>query len=83
MFCYLLDHFRDDLVKECIAHGTKLIQAVADALFSLPSSEDASGPVVSLPPPTTKLPREKPVCFLCILYVDLLSIWQFPEIECT
>nr|GEV64036.1 ribosome biogenesis regulatory protein homolog [Tanacetum cinerariifolium] len=52
---------RDDLVKECIAHGTKLIQAVADALFSLPSSEDASGPVVSLPPPTTKLPREKPL----------------------
>ncbi|XP_023740138.1 ribosome biogenesis regulatory protein homolog [Lactuca sativa] len=52
---------REDLVKECIAHATKLIQAVADNLFSLPSTEDASGPIVPLPPPTTKLPREKPL----------------------
>nr|XP_043636272.1 ribosome biogenesis regulatory protein homolog [Erigeron canadensis] len=56
-----LPNNREDLVKECIAHGTKLIQSVADALFNLPASEDASGPVVSLPPPTTKLPREKPL----------------------
>ncbi|XP_076925804.1 ribosome biogenesis regulatory protein homolog, partial [Bidens hawaiensis] len=54
-------HNREDLVKECISHGTKLIQAVTDALFNLPSTEDASGPVVSLPPPSTKLPREKPL----------------------
>ncbi|KAJ0509073.1 putative ribosomal biogenesis regulatory protein [Helianthus annuus] len=52
---------REDLVKECISHGTKLIQAVADALFNLPSTEDASGPLVSLPPPSTKFPREKPL----------------------
>ncbi|XP_076921547.1 ribosome biogenesis regulatory protein homolog [Bidens hawaiensis] len=52
---------KEDLVKECIAHGTKLIQPVADALFNLPSTQDASGPVVSLPPPSTKLPREKPL----------------------
>ncbi|KAJ9552367.1 hypothetical protein OSB04_016412 [Centaurea solstitialis] len=52
---------REDLVKDCIAHATKLIQAVADNLFSLPSTEDASGPVVPLPQPTTKLPREKPL----------------------
>ncbi|PWA96900.1 Ribosomal biogenesis regulatory protein [Artemisia annua] len=52
---------REDLVKECITHATKLIQSVADSLFSLPSTEDQSGPVVSLPQPTTKLPREKPL----------------------
>lgn len=52
---------REELVKECLQQGTKLIQAVADALFNLPSTEDPSGPIVNLPPPTTKLPREKPL----------------------
>ncbi|XP_071698110.1 ribosome biogenesis regulatory protein homolog [Rutidosis leptorrhynchoides] len=52
---------REDMVKETISHATKLVQAVADSLFTLPSAEDASGPIVSLPPPTTKLPREKPL----------------------
>ncbi|KAL4304082.1 hypothetical protein GQ457_10G003290 [Hibiscus cannabinus] len=50
---------RDELVKECLEEGTKLIQAVADSLFNLPSTEDVDGPLVKLPPPTTKLPREK------------------------
>lgn len=38
-----------------------LVQAIADALFNLPSTEDRDGPLVKLPPPTTRLPREKPV----------------------
>ncbi|OMO61412.1 Ribosomal biogenesis regulatory protein [Corchorus capsularis] len=50
---------RDELVKECLEEGTKLVQAVADSLFNLPSTEDVDGPLVKLPPPTTKLPREK------------------------
>lgn len=55
---------RDEVVKEAIEQGTKLVQAVADALFSLPSTEDPDGPIVKLPAPTTKLPREKPVSSL-------------------
>ncbi|XP_044463081.1 ribosome biogenesis regulatory protein homolog [Mangifera indica] len=50
---------REELVKECLQEGTKLVQAVADQLFNLPSTEDVDGPLVSLPPPTTKLPRSK------------------------
>ncbi|KAJ0091332.1 hypothetical protein Patl1_13127 [Pistacia atlantica] len=50
---------REELVKECLQEGTKLVQAIADQLFNLPSTEDIDGPLVSLPPPTTKLPRSK------------------------
>ncbi|KAL5774788.1 hypothetical protein ACOSP7_012345 [Xanthoceras sorbifolium] len=50
---------REDLVKECLQEGVKLVQAIADQLFNLPSTEDVEGPIVKLPPPTTKLPREK------------------------
>ncbi|GAV68336.1 RRS1 domain-containing protein [Cephalotus follicularis] len=50
---------REELVKECIQEGTKLVQAIADSLFNLPPIEDADGPLVKLPPPTTRLPREK------------------------
>lgn len=53
--------FRDELVKECIQEGTKLVQAIAYSVFNLPSTEDVDGPLVKLPPPTTKLPREKHV----------------------
>lgn len=53
--------FREDLVKECLNQGTKLVQAIADKLFNLPSTEDVDGPIVKLPPPTTRLPREKHV----------------------
>lgn len=52
---------REELVKESIQQGTKLVQAIADSLFSLPSTEDRDGPIVKLPPPTTRLPREKPL----------------------
>ncbi|KAK7292064.1 hypothetical protein RIF29_07727 [Crotalaria pallida] len=50
---------RAELVKECLNKGTELVQAIADSLFSLPSTEDIDGPLVKLPPPTTKLPRQK------------------------
>ncbi|CAN8316990.1 unnamed protein product [Cochlearia groenlandica] len=50
---------REELVKECIGEGTKLVQAIADSLFNFPSTETNDGPIVMLPPPTTKLPREK------------------------
>ncbi|KAJ4957404.1 hypothetical protein NE237_024515 [Protea cynaroides] len=50
---------REQLVKECLQKGTELVQAIADVLFNLPSTEDRDGPIVQLPPPTTRLPREK------------------------
>ncbi|KAL8136123.1 ribosome biogenesis regulatory protein homolog [Apium graveolens] len=52
---------REELVKESLQQGTKLVQAIADSLFSLTSTEDRDGPIVKLPPPTTRLPREKPL----------------------
>lgn len=62
---------REGLVKEAIEQGTKLVQAVADVLFNLPSTEDLDGPTVKLPAPTTKLPREKPVWFSFWLILEL------------
>ncbi|KAJ1422672.1 Ribosomal biogenesis regulatory protein [Sesbania bispinosa] len=50
---------REDLIKDCLHKGTQLVQAIADALFTLPSTEDVDGPLVKLPPPLTRLPREK------------------------
>lgn len=67
LFCFLLlmtvspIYYREELVKECITEGTKLVQETADVLFNLPSTETSDGPIVELPPPTTKLPREKHV----------------------
>ncbi|KAF7148639.1 hypothetical protein RHSIM_Rhsim03G0247600 [Rhododendron simsii] len=55
---------REELVKQCLEKGTKLVQAVADALFNLPSIDDPDGPIVTLPQPTTRLPREKPA--MCV-----------------
>ncbi|XP_004485584.1 ribosome biogenesis regulatory protein homolog [Cicer arietinum] len=50
---------RQDLVNVCLQKGTELVQAIADSLFTLPSTEDVDGPLVNLPAPLTKLPREK------------------------
>lgn len=50
---------REELVKECLEKGTELAQALADSLFNLPATEDVDGPIVKLPPPTTRLPRQK------------------------
>lgn len=50
---------REELAKECIGKGTELVQAIANALFALPATQDPDGPLVHLPQPSTKLPREK------------------------
>ena len=55
------DESREELVEECLQKGTELVQVIADSLFSLPSTEDVDGPLVELPPPVTRLPREKHV----------------------
>ncbi|XP_038878495.1 ribosome biogenesis regulatory protein homolog [Benincasa hispida] len=52
---------REELVNECLQKGTELVQFIANDLFNLPSTEDRDGPLVKLPPPTTRLPREKPL----------------------
>lgn len=63
--CNLNHHFgsvpsdREELAKECIQKGTELVQAIANSLFNLPCTDDRDGPLVHLPPPTTRLPREK------------------------
>ncbi|KAK6152365.1 hypothetical protein DH2020_015000 [Rehmannia glutinosa] len=49
---------REEIVNEALEQGTKLVQAVADALFNLPSTEDLEGPIVKLPAPTSKLPEK-------------------------
>ena len=40
-------------MKECLQKGTELAQALADAVFNLPATEDIDGPIVKLPMPTT------------------------------
>ena len=42
-------------MKECVR------EAIADTLFNLSSTETSDGPLVQLPPPSTKLPRQKHV----------------------
>lgn len=52
---------REELTRQCLEKGTEVVQGVINALFSLPSAEDLDGPIVRLPEPSTKLPREKHV----------------------
>jgi len=68
----LIEH-REEIVKQCLLKGTHLVQAIADALFTLPSTEDVDGPLVNLPAPLTKLPREKHVIPHSNLYSSLNS----------
>lgn len=70
---------REELVRESIQQGTQLVQAIADSLFSLTSTEDRDGPIVKLPPPTTRLPREKPVC--CSFLLPLLSLFLLVNVN--
>ncbi|XP_023531368.1 ribosome biogenesis regulatory protein homolog [Cucurbita pepo subsp. pepo] len=56
-----LSSSREDLVSECLQKGAELAQFIANDLFNLPSTEDRDGPLVRLPPPSTRLPREKPL----------------------
>ncbi|ERN06557.1 hypothetical protein AMTRI_Chr01g135640 [Amborella trichopoda] len=50
---------REVLLKECLDKGRELVQALAGALFELPSTQDPDGPLVNLPTPSFRLPREK------------------------
>jgi hypothetical protein len=46
---------------------------VADALFTVSPTEDLDGPIVHLPPPAVRLPREKHVrtyCLICLFQVS-------------
>lgn len=60
-------------MKECLEKGTELVQIIANNLFNLPSTESVEGPLIKLPPPTTRLPREKPVSSSFYLYFCLLA----------
>lgn len=60
-WCYVFLFHREELVDQCIKKGTELVQAIAVSLFSSLSTEDVDGPLVKLPPPLTKLPKEKHV----------------------
>ncbi|BBM97726.1 regulator of ribosome biosynthesis [Marchantia polymorpha subsp. ruderalis] len=46
---------------ECLEKARELIQALSDKLYELPATVDKVGRLVTLPPPTTRLPREKPL----------------------
>ncbi|XP_020586854.1 ribosome biogenesis regulatory protein homolog [Phalaenopsis equestris] len=50
---------REELERQCLEKGTELVQEIVNVLFSLPASEELDGPIVQLPKPTTRLPREK------------------------
>ena len=59
----------------CLQKATELAQAVANSLFALPPSEDRDGPIVHLPPPTIRLPREKHVRISCFINsCDLICV---------
>ncbi|KAI8467061.1 MAG: ribosome biogenesis regulatory protein-domain-containing protein [Monoraphidium minutum] len=45
----------------CLAAATAVAQALVSKLFALPSEPVAGGRLARLPPPSTPLPREKPV----------------------
>lgn len=69
-------------MNECIQKGTELVQAIANELFFLLSTEAKDGLLVELPPPKTRLPREKHVSPLIFnIFVDLLivtfKLWMF------
>ena len=53
--------FREDADEVVMELGRMAIQALAVKLFTLPSTPEKIGRLVELPPPTTALPREKPV----------------------
>lgn len=46
---------------ECLALGTAAVQHLVGELFALPSSAIKMGRLARLPPPSTPLPREKPL----------------------
>ncbi|KAL9224460.1 hypothetical protein vseg_000489 [Gypsophila vaccaria] len=50
---------REELVEQCLQIGTEAAQGIINFLFNLPATEDVDGPIVTLPAPTTRLPRQK------------------------
>lgn len=70
-------------MNECIREGTKLVQAIANTLFNFPSTETNDGPIVQLPPPTTKLPREKHVRSSSLKCKRVVSYKGVHIFECT
>lgn len=53
--------FREDLEGYLKATARDGVQALVSALFSLPTTSSPDGPLAQLPPPTTQLPRSKPL----------------------
>lgn len=74
--------FREELVEMCLEKGTELVQAVANALFVLPSTEDVDGPIVKLPPPVIKLPREKHVKSYRLIHYYVSLTKEITFLEC-
>ena len=72
----IFHNYRGELVKECLEKGTELVQTIANNLFNLPSTETKDGPLIKLPPPTTRLPREKPVSSSFYLYFYIYLAFQ-------
>ena len=70
-------------MKQCLEKGTELAQTIADALFNLPATEDVDGPMVTLPAPSTRLPRQKhvkPYLYFSLFIFFLCNgcrIWNF------
>ncbi|KAL9237118.1 hypothetical protein vseg_011705 [Gypsophila vaccaria] len=50
---------REKLVEKCLEIGTEAAQGIVNFLFNLPATEDVDGPIVTLPAPTSRLPRQK------------------------
>ncbi|KAI5058043.1 hypothetical protein GOP47_0026213 [Adiantum capillus-veneris] len=52
---------KEEITRECLERGEQALQALAEKLFSLPSTADKTGRIVQLPSSTIRLPREKPL----------------------
>lgn len=52
---------RADLEEYLTTTARDGVQAMIAALFSLPTTSSADGPLAQLPPPTTQIPRAKPL----------------------
>ncbi|EPS98796.1 hypothetical protein FOMPIDRAFT_1148405 [Fomitopsis schrenkii] len=55
------ESYNEDLEGYLKATARDGVQALVSALFSLPTTSSADGPLAQLPPPSTQLPRAKPL----------------------
>lgn len=53
--------YSEDLEAYLQSNARDGIQGLLNALFALPSTPSPDGPIAKLPPPTTQLPRAKPL----------------------